>query len=147
MSDDLHTISITGRLGRDPELRTVGQSIVCQLNVATNRRAKVGGEWKDETTWYRVSVWSKRGESLAKLLHKGDRIAATGDHEPRQYMGKSGPQTSEEIGNATVYLLGSKSERTDRPRNNNVGLEGDFPDPDGDGEGDAIASAMDDCPF
>jgi single-strand DNA-binding protein len=150
MSDDLHTLSITGRLGRDPSLRDVGGSTVLELNVAVNHRAKKDGQWTDVATWYRCSVWGKRGESLAKLLHKGDRVAASGDHEPREYTGKDGARkTSEELANATVYLLGSKQDGQQRAAQHTTGPAGDyFPDPDGDGTGDAVASATDDeIPF
>lgn len=153
MSDDLHQLSITGRLGRNAELRNAGGSSVLELSVAVNHRAKVDGQWKDVATWYRVQVWGKRGEALHKLgLCKGDRIAATGDHEPREYTGRDGKnRIIEELANATVYLMGNKREGGSPQRQTHTsGTVDDClgPDPCGDGEDDAFASgADDDIPF
>ena len=145
MSDDLHHLSITGRLGRDPDLRDAGGKPVLELSVAVNHRAKQNGAWSDVATWFRATVWGARASSLATLLHKGDRVAVSGDLEPREYRAKDGAaKLSLELANASVYLLGSKQ---DRPAQHTTGSASDyFADPMGDGTADA-AHGSDEIPF
>jgi len=85
---NLPTITITGGLGSDPELRTTpsGQS-VANLSVAVQDRVKNGaGEWVDgETVWYKCAVWRDYAEHVAESLHKGDRVIVTGRLKPRSY--------------------------------------------------------------
>ena len=67
--------TIVGRLGRDPETREVSGTTVCNIAVATDYG------WGDNkiTTWTRVAIWGKRGESLAQHFAKGDGIEVRGE--------------------------------------------------------------------
>ena len=70
---------IIGNLGRDPEQRfTPDGSPVTSFSVATSRRY---GE-KDETTWFRVTVWGKQAESCNQYLHKGSKVLVEGRLKP-----------------------------------------------------------------
>jgi single-strand DNA-binding protein len=81
-------IIIIGNLGRDPEQRfTPDGSPVTSFSVATSRRY---GE-KDETTWFRVTVWGKQAESCNQYLHKGSKVLVEGRLRP------------DESGNPTVF--------------------------------------------
>jgi len=72
-------IIIIGNLGRDPEMRyTPDGSPVTSFSVATSRRF---GE-KDETTWFRVTVWNKQAESCNQYLHKGSKVLVEGRLRP-----------------------------------------------------------------
>ena len=72
-------IIIIGNLGRDPEMRyTPDGSPVTSFSVATSRRY---GE-KDETTWFRVTVWNKQAESCNQYLHKGSKVLVEGRLRP-----------------------------------------------------------------
>ena len=79
---------IIGNLGRDPEQRfTPNGDPVTTFSVATSR--KYGD--KDETTWFRVSVWGKQAESCNQYLHKGSKVLVEGRLRP------------DESGNPTVF--------------------------------------------
>jgi single-strand DNA-binding protein len=81
-------IIIIGNLGRDPELRFLPDGTpVTTFSVATSRKA---GE-KDETTWFRVTVWGKQAESCNQYLHKGSKVLVEGRLRP------------DESGNPTVF--------------------------------------------
>ena len=72
-------VIIIGNLGRDPEMRyTPDGSPVTSFSVATSRRF---GE-KDETTWFRVTVWNKQAESCNQYLHKGSKVLVEGRLRP-----------------------------------------------------------------
>lgn len=72
-------VIIIGNLGRDPEMRyTPDGSPVTSFSVATSRKY---GE-KDETTWFRVTVWNKQAESCNQYLHKGSKVLVEGRLRP-----------------------------------------------------------------
>lgn len=87
-----NTYTITGRLGRDPELRFANSgTAILKLNVAVSRRKKVGEEWTDETTWMSVAAFGALAENAHERLVKGDEIIAVGYvEEPRAYEKKDG---------------------------------------------------------
>jgi len=147
MTESLHAIQITGRLGADPELKHVGEQTVLELRVAANHRAKLDGQWGDVTTWYRVSVWGRRAESLAKLLGKGDHVAVSGRLEPRTYTGRDGAErVSLEIQGAEVVLLGGRKDGAGRSEANRASYDDDGRGHSGAAEQGAGVSD-DDLPF
>lgn len=86
-------IEIAGHLGADPEVRfTAGGQKVTTFRVATNTR-KSG---KDETVWWRVTVWGERFDKMMPYLKKGSAIIVIGEmSKPEIYTDKEGrPQIS-----------------------------------------------------
>jgi len=70
---------IMGNLGRDPELRyTANGKAVTVFTVAVNSRAQEDGEWKDKTTWFRVTCWDKLAETTNQYLKKGRKVFVVG---------------------------------------------------------------------
>ncbi len=86
-------IEIAGHLGADPETRfTPNGQKVTTLRVATNTR-KSG---KDETVWWRVTIWGERFDKMMPYLKKGSAIIVIGEmSKPEIYTDKEGrPQVS-----------------------------------------------------
>ncbi len=107
----IHAVVI-GNLGADPELK-YGQdgTPILNLRVAASSRQKVDGEWKDVATWCSVAVFGKRGESLAKILDKGTRVAVRGALSVREYDKRDGGRGySIDVRADEVELLGSKGD-------------------------------------
>ena len=108
---------IIGNLGRNPEQRfTPSGDPVTTFSVATSRKY---GE-KDETTWFRVSVWGKQAESCNKYLSKGSkgvvegRLKSNADGNPRVYERKDGTwSASYEITAESVRFLTPKGEQVE----------------------------------
>lgn len=87
----LASITILGHAGDGAECRQVGDSTCTTVNVAVATRYKdKGGDWKDRTTWWRVNMWGKPGEWLARDCKKGSLIMASGEAEVREYEKKDG---------------------------------------------------------
>ena len=70
---------IVGNLGRDPEMRyTANGKAVTVFTVAVNNRSQEDGEWKDKTTWFRVTCWDKLAETTNQYLKKGRKVFVVG---------------------------------------------------------------------
>jgi single-strand DNA-binding protein len=103
--------TINGNLGADPETKSLPDgTTVVRLRVASNYRAKVGGEWTDATIWVSADVFGKRGETLARLLTKGSKVSLSGPLVVREYDKKDGSRGySVEVRAHEVELMGGGS--------------------------------------
>ncbi len=83
-------IIIVGNLGSDPELRYTPQNTaVCNISVATNeRRRDKSGEYQDNTTWFRVTLWKHHAEAASKYLTKGRPVYIEGRLQVDEWMDK-----------------------------------------------------------
>ncbi len=78
-------IIIVGNLGNDPEMRYMPDgTAVTNFSVATNRRWTDGatGEPREETIWFRVSVWRKQAETANQYLSRGSKVLVEGRIRP-----------------------------------------------------------------
>lgn len=138
-------VIIVGNLGRDPEMRYMPDgTAVTNLNVATNRRwtDRASGEPREETTWFRVSVWGRQAETANQYLSRGRRVLIEGTLQadgqtggPRVFTRQDGSVgASFEIRADSVRFVGGRDE-------GGVGGD-DFAD-----SGSAPAQEEDDIPF
>lgn len=77
----VNSVSITGNLTRDPELKaTTGGACVLSMGVAVNERRKdqATGEWGDYPNYVDCVVFGNRAEALARILAKGSKVAVHG---------------------------------------------------------------------
>lgn len=86
----MNTVTLTGRLTRDPELRELpsGDS-VCSMRVAVDRMGR--GE---EAGFVTVSSFGKSGEACAQILTKGWLVAVDGRLEHSEWIAEDGTQRS-----------------------------------------------------
>lgn len=86
-----NTVTLTGNLTKDPELRyTTGGRGVASFGLAVNRRYQVNGEWQEQVSFFNVVAWAELGENAAASLHKGNRVMVTGRLEQRSYDTREG---------------------------------------------------------
>lgn len=82
--------SITGRLGKNPVLymrdTTKGRVPVAKFSLA----CETFKNGKNETIWFQVSAWEKRGPLCAKNLRKGDAVQLHGFASRESFTGKEG---------------------------------------------------------
>ena len=108
----LSKVILVGNLGSDPEMRyTPNGKAVTSFNVATNRRYTTsGGESKEETDWFRVSVWGKQAEQCNQFLGKGKQVYVEGRLHARSWEGQDGQmRTSLEVNAERVLFLGRRN--------------------------------------
>jgi single-strand DNA-binding protein len=114
-----NTITITGRLSADPELRFAASGVaMCNISVPDQKRVKNKdtGAWEDAsaTTWFRVTVFKEAAESLAEHARKGDTVVITGRLITREWTNKDGEvKSSLDVDYATVAVVpsGPKAQR------------------------------------
>ena len=86
-----NTVTLTGNLTKDPELRyTTGGRGVASFGLAVNRRYQVNGEWQEQVSFFNVVAWAELGENAAASLHKGNRVMVTGRLEQRSFDTREG---------------------------------------------------------
>lgn len=100
---------VSGNLGTDPELRT-GDTAILSFSVASNGREKKEGQWQDVTTWVRCTLFGKRAESLASILHKGSTVIVRGALSLRPYEKDGQPRTSLEMRADDLDLVGKRDD-------------------------------------
>jgi single-strand DNA-binding protein len=107
-------ISITGRLGDDPQMRYAPSGdAVTSFSIAAGRSwTDKDGNKVDKTIWFRVSIWGKQAEPVAQYLAKGRMAQVIGEIEPaRVFTDKSGvTRASLEVKASQVIFLGSKDD-------------------------------------
>jgi single-strand DNA-binding protein len=104
----LNKIMLIGNVGSDPEMRyTPNGKAVTSFRMATNYRYMGSdGERKEETEWFRVSVWGKQAESCNQFLSKGRRVYVEGRLHSRNWEGQDGQtRTSLEVSANRVIFL------------------------------------------
>jgi len=102
----MSTISFTGRIGRDCEVRQAGQSTVAEIAVAVD----TGYGERKKTTWYRCQLWGKRAEGgLIDYLKKGTQVFVTGEHSGSEYKKKDGSSGySNDVNIDRISLIGGR---------------------------------------
>ena len=109
------SITIVGNLGKEPTLRyTPKGTAVTDFSVATSRKYND----KDETTWFRVSVWGAQAEACNQYLKKGSKVLVVGrltpgdDGNPKSFERKDGSWgASFDVNANEVKFLDSKPEQ------------------------------------
>ncbi len=115
MSRDLNKAMITGRLGKDPDIKYLqsGQP-VANFTVASGR------EWKDKdggkgesTEWFNVVVWGKLAEVCGKYLTKGSKVLIEGRIETKKWEKDGINHYKTELIASEMIMLSSKGQGDD----------------------------------
>ncbi|MES3036335.1 MAG: single-stranded DNA-binding protein [Bdellovibrionota bacterium] len=110
----INKVMIMGRLGADPELKTVGQGqTVARLNIATSENwTDKNGQKQERTEWHRVVVWGKQAENCGRYLSKGRQVFVEGKLQTRSWEDQQGQKKySTEIVASAVQFIGGASDR------------------------------------
>jgi len=109
----MNRLTIIGNLTRDPEQRTTTTgSTVCTFTVAVNRRARRDAQnSQPEADFFRVSAWNQLGETCARYLTKGRKVAVVGPVSVHTYQGNDGQtRASLEVMANDVEFLSSRND-------------------------------------
>lgn len=87
-------VQLIGRLGQDPEIKTLESGKkVAHFNIATNESYRNSEGTKiDETTWHSIVAWNGLAELASRYLSKGKEVCIEGRINYRTYSDKNGMQ-------------------------------------------------------
>lgn len=110
----LNTITIAGRMVRDPELRrTNSGKAATSFTLAVDRDFKNQQTGEKEVDFLDCTAFGAAGENAAKYFRKGQMAIVTGRLQIRQYADKNGQKRRQaEILVSNVYFCGSKESGT-----------------------------------
>jgi len=83
----VNKVILVGRLGKDPETKTVGAGTVANFSMATSEsyKDKHTGERKEVTDWHNVVAWRGLADVASKYLKKGDMVYIEGRLKTRSW--------------------------------------------------------------
>jgi single-strand DNA-binding protein len=150
------TITVTGNLTSDPELRyTPSGAAVCNFRIASTPRAfdKNTNEWKDgDSLFLGCNVWRQQGENCAESLQRGMRVIVTGRLKQRSYETKEGEKRTvyeiegDDVG-PSLKNATAKVNKSERSRNDGPAKPAAAADPWASNSGAADNSFADEPPF
>ena len=115
---------LTGRLTKDPELRTTQSGLsVAAFNLAVDRQY-TNANGKRSADFISCVIWRKAAENFCNFTSKGSLVGIDGRIQTRSYENKSGQKVYvTEIVVDSFSLLESKK---DRLANNNSGTDNNY---------------------
>lgn len=101
----MQTITISGNIGKDAEIRRAGNDNVCSFSVGVQQ----GWGDKKATNWFRCNMWGKRGDTLQPYLLKGTKVVIQGELTIGEYQGK--PQFDVRVNEVEMMSKGDGGSR------------------------------------
>lgn len=93
MSGSVNKVILIGNLGKDPEVRSMGDGKkVANLSLATSEswKDKSTGERKEKTEWHRISIFGSLADIAERFLKKGSKVYVSGSLQTRKWTDKDG---------------------------------------------------------
>lgn len=112
----VNKVILVGSVGKDPEVRMVGEAKVATFSVATNEKYKDSktNEWKENTEWHNIVCWRNTAELAEKYIKKGTQLFIEGKLRTRSWEKDGEKRYVTEIVADSIQLLGKK-EGSDSP--------------------------------
>ena len=104
----MNTVNLIGRLTRDPELRTMGDSSrpVCELRLAVDQGVDGSGDKRDPL-YIDVSTFDRQAEACKQHLSKGRQVAVSGRLVYREWTAEDDSKRSKHSVIGRVEFLGT----------------------------------------
>lgn len=75
---DTNIVVIEGRLTRNAEMKSAGNSTVTTFGIANNQSYKKDGNWVNNAYFFECEIWGPYGETMRQYLNKGQKVVVTG---------------------------------------------------------------------
>lgn len=111
----LNKVILIGRLGRDPETRSMPNGdAVCNFSVATSEKyTDKNGQRQEATEWHNVTMYRKLAEIAGQYLKQGSQVYIEGKIKSRKYTDKNGVErTAYDIIANEMKMHGGNSQAT-----------------------------------
>lgn len=87
----MNNIALIGRVGRDPEIKTIstngGDKLIAETSLAVYRPAK---EKDKQTVWFNIKAFGASAERLEQYVKKGHQLGITGRMDCEKFTTKDG---------------------------------------------------------
>jgi single-strand DNA-binding protein len=106
-----NSVQLIGRLGQDPEVRTLtsGKKLTSFSLATTDAYKNANGDKVEETQWHNIVAWGKVGEIAAEYLKKGTEACIEGKLVHRNYENNAGEKRYvTEINMNELLMFGGK---------------------------------------
>ena len=108
-----NSVQLIGRLGQDPELRTLtsGKKLTTFSLATSDYYKNANGDRVENTQWHNIVAWGKVGEIAAEYLVKGEEVALEGKLTHRSFENQNGEKryVTEITLNALLMIGGKKA--------------------------------------
>ena len=114
----MNKVFLFGNVGKDPEVKKVGENQVAKFSLATQslRKDTAGNKVTD---WHNIVAWGKLAELSQKYIKKGSALIVEGEIQYRNYTDKDGVvKYITEISASSIHFAGKKESE---PSQNNEG--------------------------
>jgi len=114
----VNRVILIGNVGKDPEVRQVGDSAVAKFTLATSESYKnKAGERVTNTEWHNCTVWGKLTDVVSKYVKKGQQLCVEGKIHNGSYDDKDGGKKYfTEIRVENLTMLGRREEKEEEPK-------------------------------
>lgn len=106
-----NSVQLIGRLGQDPEVRTLtsGKKLTTFSLATSDSYKNAKGDRVQDTQWHNIVAWGKVGEIAAEYLAKGEEVALEGKLMHRSYENGNGEKRYvTEINLNELLMIGGK---------------------------------------
>ena len=113
----MNHITLIGNLTHDPEVRSTPNGVtVTSFTIAVDRKFKDQSGNKT-TDFFRINAWRALGDTCARWLSKGKKVAVIGELQARTYEAKDGTtRMSLDVQADEVEFLSPKQDAHDEPK-------------------------------
>ncbi len=108
-----NSVQLIGRLGKDPEVKTLtsGKSLATFTMATSDSYYNGDGEKVEDTQWHNVVAWGQKAEVVSKYLNKGKEVAIEGKLIHRSYETSAGDKRYiTEINMNELLMIGGKKD-------------------------------------
>src|SRR5262250_2271266 len=114
MAKSVNKVILSGRLGRDPELKYTASGVpFCRFSMATDDswNDKGTGERQERTEWHNIVAWDRLAEICNQYLTKGKLVYIEGSLQTREWDDQEGnKRKSTDIRARDMVMLSSAGE-------------------------------------
>ena len=114
----MNKVFLIGRLTKDPDVRTSGETVIARYTLAVDRRIAKG---EKATDFISCVAFTRKAEFAEKYLHKGSKIAITGRIQTGSYTNREGHKiyTTDVVVEDQEFVEKKQPEpQNDEPQNN-----------------------------
>ena len=94
MSSDKNSVLISGNLVKDPQLKELATSAVCNFTIASNKWIKKGEVFDKDVLFIDISAWGDLAYNASSNIKKGDCVEVVGRLKQEKWQGQDGIQKS-----------------------------------------------------